>query len=93
LGIEAAVGFGGSAVAVAAGREILPHFRVALDIEDKGSLAGYDPVTVADQAAETLIRTEIARAYPGHGIRGEAAKPFETASGVIASITSSIRTN
>jgi len=28
-----------------------------------------------------------------HGISGEAAKPFETASGVIASITSSIRTN
>jgi len=28
-----------------------------------------------------------------HGITGEAAKPFATASGVIASITSSIRTN
>jgi len=59
------------AMAVAAGREILPHFRVALDIEDKGSPAGYDPVTVADRAAETVIRTEIARAYPDHGIRGE----------------------
>ncbi len=59
------------ALAVAAGRDILPHFRVALDIEDKGSPAGYDPVTVADRAAETVIRTGIARAYPGHGIRGE----------------------
>jgi myo-inositol-1(or 4)-monophosphatase len=59
------------AMAVAAGREILPHFRVALDIEDKGSPAGYDPVTVADRAAETVIRTGIARAYPDHGIRGE----------------------
>jgi len=58
-------------MALAAGREILPHFRVALDIEDKGSPAGYDPVTVADRAAETVIRTEIARAYPDHGIRGE----------------------
>ena len=59
------------AMAVAAGREILPHFRVALDIEDKGSPAGYDPVTVADRAAEMVIRTGIARAYPDHGIRGE----------------------
>ena len=29
------------------------------------------PVTVADRAAETVIRTGIARAYPDHGIRGE----------------------
>jgi len=57
------------AMAVSAGREILPHFRVALDIEDKGSPAGYDPVTVADRAAEMVIRTGIARAYPDHGIR------------------------
>ena len=59
------------AAAVAAGKEILPHFRVALDIEDKGSPAGYDPVTVADHAAESVIRAEIARVYPDHGIRGE----------------------
>ena len=72
-------------LALAAGAAILPHFRVALDVEDKssahfrvardvddtGSTAGYDPVTVADRAAETVIRTEIARAYPDHGIRGE----------------------
>lgn len=58
-------------MAIKAGKEILPHFRVALDIEDKGSAAGYDPVTVADRAAESVIRAEIARAYPGHGIRGE----------------------
>jgi myo-inositol-1(or 4)-monophosphatase len=59
------------AAALSAGKEILPHFRVALDIEDKGSPASYDPVTVADHAAETVIRAEIARAYPDHGIRGE----------------------
>jgi len=59
------------ALAVSAGKEILPHFRVALEIEDKGSPAGYDPVTVADRAAESVIRAEIARAYPDHGIRGE----------------------
>ena len=59
------------AAALAAGREILPHFRVPLAIEDKGSPAGYDPVTIADRAAERVIRAEIARVYPGHGIRGE----------------------
>ena len=32
---------------------------------------GYDPVTVADHAAEAVIRAAIARAYPDHGIRGE----------------------
>jgi myo-inositol-1(or 4)-monophosphatase len=58
-------------LALAAGVEILPHFRVALDIEDKGGAANYDPVTVADRGAETVIRTGIARAYPDHGIRGE----------------------
>lgn len=57
--------------AQAAGAAILPHFRVALDVEDKGGARGYDPVTAADHAAEAVIRAEIARAYPGHGIRGE----------------------
>jgi histidinol phosphatase-like enzyme (inositol monophosphatase family) len=57
--------------ALSAGVAILPHFRAALDVEDKGSPAGYDPVTVADRAAETIIRDEITRAYPEHGIRGE----------------------
>jgi histidinol phosphatase-like enzyme (inositol monophosphatase family) len=58
-------------MALAAGAAILPHFRVALDVEDKGSPAGYDPVTVADRAAEQVIRAEIARAHPDHGVRGE----------------------
>ena len=57
--------------AEAAGAAVLPHFRVALDVADKGGAKGYDPVTVADHAAETVIRAEIARTYPGHGIRGE----------------------
>jgi histidinol-phosphatase len=57
--------------AEAAGKAILPHFRVALDVADKGGVRGYDPVTVADHAAEAVIRGEIARAYPGHGVRGE----------------------
>jgi myo-inositol-1(or 4)-monophosphatase len=58
-------------MAHAAGDAILPHFRVAIDVEDKGGATGYDPVTVADRAAEAVIRAEIARAHPDHGIRGE----------------------
>lgn len=58
-------------MAVAAGEAILPHFRVAIDVEDKGGARGYDPVTVADRAAEAVIRAEVARAHPDHGIRGE----------------------
>jgi histidinol phosphatase-like enzyme (inositol monophosphatase family) len=58
-------------MALAAGAAILPHFRVALDVEDKGGVHGYDPVTVADRAAEAVIRAEIGRAHPDHGIRGE----------------------
>jgi len=57
--------------AEAAGEAVLPYFRVALDVADKGGATGYDPVTVADHAAETVIRGAIARAYPDHGIRGE----------------------
>ncbi len=56
---------------IAAGAVILPHFRVALHVENKSDDGAYDPVTVADRAAENMIRAEIARAYPGHGIRGE----------------------
>lgn len=59
------------ATALAAGRAILPHFRVALDVADKGGARGYDPVTIADHAAEELIRARIAARFPDHGIRGE----------------------
>ena len=50
--------------AKAAGDVILPHFRAALDVADKGGASGYDPVTVADRAAETVISEAIGRAYP-----------------------------
>jgi myo-inositol-1(or 4)-monophosphatase len=59
------------AMADDAGAAILPHFRGAMAIEDKGSPVGYDPVTVADRGAEAVIRAAIARAHPDHGIRGE----------------------
>jgi len=60
-------------LAAAAGRAILPHFRVPLAIENKGTARDYDPVTQADRAAEKLIREAIRRRYPDHGIRGEEA--------------------
>lgn len=58
-------------VALAAGTAILPHFRVAIAVEDKRNALGYDPVTIADRAAEEVIRAAIARTYPDHGIHGE----------------------
>jgi histidinol phosphatase-like enzyme (inositol monophosphatase family) len=57
-------------VAESAGKALLPYFRSGLGVENK-STAGYDPVTVADRAAERVIRDEIARAYPRHSIVGE----------------------
>jgi histidinol phosphatase-like enzyme (inositol monophosphatase family) len=57
--------------AQAAGAVILPHFRAALDVANKGGARGYDPVTVADHAAETVISAAIASTYADHGIRGE----------------------
>src|SRR5438477_3407972 len=50
---------------------ILPFFRTALSIEDKGRGGGFDPVTAADHAAETAMRTLIRRTFPDHGIIGE----------------------
>ncbi|HZI83288.1 MAG TPA: histidinol-phosphatase [Casimicrobiaceae bacterium] len=58
-------------LAAAAGAAILPHFRVPLEVQDKGDAGDYDPVTEADRAAERLIRESIARRFPEHRIRGE----------------------
>ena len=55
----------------AAGAAILPHFRAPIDVEDKGGALGYDPVTQADRAAESVIRDAIVDRYPEHGIEGE----------------------
>ena len=57
--------------AAAAGAAILPHFRAPITVTDKGGARGYDPVTEADRAAESVIRTAIAQAFPDHGICGE----------------------
>lgn len=57
-------------LADAAGPLIMRHFRSTLQVEDKGG-GGFDPVTVADKAAERLMRELILARYPGHGILGE----------------------
>src|SRR3989440_6025243 len=58
-------------LATVAGEAILPFFRTSLGVEDKGSAAGFDPVTAADRAAENTMRSLIKRNFPEHGIVGE----------------------
>jgi len=58
-------------LATVSGDAILPFFRTSLGVEDKGSAAGFDPVTAADRAAEVAMRTLIKRSFPAHGIVGE----------------------
>jgi myo-inositol-1(or 4)-monophosphatase len=58
-------------LATLAGETILPFFRTALSVEDKSRGMGFDPVTAADRAAETAMRSLIRRSFPAHGIIGE----------------------
>src|SRR5215469_8875862 len=58
-------------LAAVAGETILPFFRTALNVRDKGGPGSFDPVTAADHAAETAMRTLIRRSFPDHGIVGE----------------------
>jgi myo-inositol-1(or 4)-monophosphatase len=58
-------------LATVSGEIILPFFRTALSVEDKGRPGSFDPVTAADHAAETAMRTLIRRTFPDHGIIGE----------------------
>ncbi len=65
--------FGQRLTAIAADA-IRPYFRQRLVVENKNAekgLAGFDPVTAADKAAEQAIRAAIAGAYPDHAIEGE----------------------
>jgi myo-inositol-1(or 4)-monophosphatase len=57
-------------LATVSGETILPFFRTALTITDKGK-DQFDPVTAADHAAETAMRTLIRRTFPAHGVVGE----------------------
>ena len=54
-----------------AARVSLPYFRGACETVDKGGVAGFDPVTLADREAEAAIRRLIADRYPAHGVIGE----------------------
>ena len=58
-------------LATVSGEAILPFFRTMLGVEDKGSASGFDPVTVADRAAENAMRSMIKANFPEHGIVGE----------------------
>ena len=59
------------AMADAARAAILPHFR-QLDLLDENKLSGgYDPVTVADRAAEQAMRAVLAQRRPQDAILGE----------------------
>ena len=58
-------------LATSAGETILPFFRTSLSVRDKGSPGAFDPVTAADHAAETVMRSLIRRQFPDHGIVGE----------------------
>ncbi|MCG5236697.1 histidinol-phosphatase [Xanthobacter oligotrophicus] len=58
-------------LATVSGEAILPFFRTALGVEDKGAGRGFDPVTEADRAAEQAMRRLIRDTFPAHGIIGE----------------------
>ena len=58
-------------LAAVSGETILPFFRTALAVENKGAPGTFDPVTAADHAAETAMRALIRRTFPHHGIVGE----------------------
>jgi myo-inositol-1(or 4)-monophosphatase len=58
-------------LATVSGEAILPFFRTSLGVENKGGPGTFDPVTAADRAAETSMRTLIRESFPGHGIVGE----------------------
>jgi myo-inositol-1(or 4)-monophosphatase len=62
-------------LATVSGDTILPFFRTALGVENKDRSGGFDPVTAADRAAETAMRTLIRTTFPEHGIVGEELEP------------------
>lgn len=70
------------AVADVARVETLAYFRGAgLNIENKAD-GGFDPVTVADRAAERAMRAELARRRPEDAVLGEEMGPTAGTSGL-----------
>jgi histidinol phosphatase-like enzyme (inositol monophosphatase family) len=67
-------------LADAAGKRILPYFRKTLTIENKHASGGFDPVTIADKAAERVMRQAIRKRFPDHAITGEEFAAHDSAS-------------
>lgn len=61
----------GVAMAEAARAAILPHFRTAMAADNKAGPGGFDPVTVADRAAEEAMRAVLAERRPQDAVLGE----------------------
>nr|WP_309503994.1 inositol monophosphatase family protein [uncultured Roseovarius sp.] len=59
------------ALADAARGAILPHFRVGGLVAENKDATGFDPVTVADRAAESVMRDILAVRRPDDAILGE----------------------
>ncbi len=53
------------------GRVILPHFREVIAVDNKSGPGDFDPVTIADRAAEEAISAAVREMYPDHGMVGE----------------------
>ena len=51
--------------------ETLRHFRAGVSSDNKAGPGGFDPVTVADRAAEKVMRDHLAQVRPDDGILGE----------------------
>jgi len=58
-------------LAEAARAAILPHFRNSATAADNKLEAGFDPVTVADRAAEEAMRAVLRELRPDDGVLGE----------------------
>jgi myo-inositol-1(or 4)-monophosphatase len=66
-------------LAQASSIETMGHFRTEMLVETKAG-ADWDPVTVADRAAERTMRNLIEARFPDHGILGEEYGNKETGS-------------
>ena len=70
-------------LADAAGAASLPHFRTrGLDTGNKKDDGGFDPVTIADRAAEAAIRAILATERPDDSILGEEQAATSGSSGL-----------
>ena len=68
-------------LADAARAVILPHFRNANTTADNKLHDGFDPVTIADRAAEEAMRSVLGDLRPEDGILGEEFAPKPGTSG------------